>query len=230
MHIEQGVPLGAMTSPTATSIAVLNRLGQLTEYETAWEEQRTVHAAVVNGSNPGSLLLFEHPSIFTAGKRTQPSDRPWDGSRVIDVDRGGRITWHGPGQIVGYPIVTLPSPVDVMDFVHRIEQAIMDVCQSYGITTERVDDRTGVWVPADERGPARKIAAIGVRVAKGVTMHGFALNCDCDLSAYDRIVPCGISDAGVTSLTKELDRDVSIAEVAPLIEHAMLEQLVGWAI
>ena len=219
-----------MTSPLATSIAVLNHLGALTEYETAWQEQRDIHAAVVTGARPSTLILVEHPSVFTAGKRTQPSDRPWDGSPVIEVDRGGRITWHGPGQIVGYPIVTLPSPVDVMDFVHRIEQALMNVCSGYGIATIRVDDRTGVWLPTDERGPARKIAAIGVRVAKGVTMHGFALNCNCDLAAYDRIVPCGISDAGVTSLSKELGRDVTIAEVAPLIENAVLEQLVGWAL
>ena len=135
-----------MTSPLATSIAVLNHLGALTEYETAWQEQRDIHADVVTGARPGTLILVEHPSVFTAGKRTQPSDRPWDGSPVIEVDRGGRITWHGPGQIVGYPIVTLPSPVDVMDFVHRIEQALMNVCSDYGIASVRVDDRTGVWV------------------------------------------------------------------------------------
>lgn len=222
--------MALMTSPRTTTITVLNYLGSLTEYETAWQEQRDVHAGVVSGARPGALILVEHPSVFTAGKRTQPTDRPWDGSPVVEVDRGGRITWHGPGQIVGYPIVTLPSPVDVMDFVHRIEQALMNVCASYGIATQRVDDRTGVWVPADEGAPARKIAAIGVRVAKGVTMHGFALNCNCDLTAYDRIVPCGISDAGVTSLSKELGRDVTVAEVAPLIEDAMLEQLVGWAL
>lgn len=222
-------PYLLMTASATTAIAVINQLGALTDYESAWQQQREIHAGVVAKTQPGTLLLVEHPSVFTAGKRTQPSDRPWDGSPVIDVDRGGRITWHGPGQIVGYPIVTLPSPVDVMDFVHRVEQAIMNVCASYAIDTVRVDERTGVWVPADDRGPARKIAAIGVRVAKGVTMHGFALNCNCDLSAYDRIVPCGISDAGVTSLSKELGRDVTIEEVAPLIEKAMLEQLVGWA-
>lgn len=218
-----------MSSAATTSLAVINRLGALTDYQTAWDEQREIHAQVVAKTQPGTLLLVEHPSVFTAGKRTQPSDRPWDGSPVVEVDRGGRITWHGPGQIVGYPIVTLPSPVDVMDFVHRLEAAIMDVCRHYGIDTMRVDERTGVWVPADHKGPARKIAAIGVRVAKGVTMHGFALNCNCDLSAYSRIIPCGISDAGVTSLSAELGRDVTIEEVAPLIEKAMLEQLVGWA-
>lgn len=211
------------------NLDVIDRLGALTDYQLAWDEQRKIHDEVVAGSRLGTLLLVEHPSVFTAGKRTQPSDRPWDGSPVVEVDRGGRITWHGPGQIVGYPIVRLPSPVDVMDFVHRLEQAIMAVCSDYGISTTRVDDRTGVWVPADAAGPARKIAAIGVRVAKGVTMHGFALNCNCDLSAYSRIVPCGISDAGVTSLSKELNRDVTIDEVTPRIKTAMLEHLGGWA-
>ena len=217
-------------APTsATSVHVVDWLGNLTDYESAWAQQRELHASVVAGNNPGTLLLVEHPSVFTAGKRTQPSDRPWDGTPVIEVDRGGRITWHGPGQIVGYPIVRLPSPVDVMEFVHRLEQAIMDVCAEYGIHTMRVDDRTGVWVPADAQAPDRKIAAIGVRVAKGVTMHGFALNCNCDLSAYSRIVPCGISDAGVTSLTQELQREVTIEEVAPRIQTAMLKHLEGWA-
>jgi lipoyl(octanoyl) transferase len=228
--------MNSVTTPADTSkrtgastVAVVDWLGHLTDYELAWAEQRNIHANVVAGENPGTLLLVEHPSVFTAGKRTQPSDRPWDGSPVIEVDRGGRITWHGPGQIVGYPIVRLPSPVDVMEFVHRLEQAIMDVCADYGINTMRVDDRTGVWVPADAQAPARKIAAIGVRVAKGVTMHGFALNCNCDLSAYGRIVPCGISDAGVTSLSQELNRDVTIEEVAPRIRTAMLKHLEGWA-
>ena len=212
------------------TVSVENRLGQLTEYHDAWQRQREIHDEVVAGTRPSTMLLVEHPPVFTAGKRTQPSDRPWDGSPVVEVDRGGRITWHGPGQIVGYPIVTLPTPVDVMDFVHRLEAAIMDVCQQYGINTMRVEERTGVWVPADERGIARKIAAIGVRVSRGVTMHGFALNANCDLSWYDRIVPCGIPDAGVTSLSKELDRDVTVAEIAPLVETAMLNHLSGWAL
>ena len=213
-----------------TPIAVENHLGQLIEYNDAWQWQREIHAEVVAGTRPSTMLLVEHPPVFTAGKRTQPSDRPWDGSPVIDVDRGGRITWHGPGQIVGYPIVTLPTPVDVMDFVHRLEAAIMDVCAIFDINTMRVDERTGVWVPADQQGIARKIAAIGVRVSRGVTMHGFALNANCDLSWYDRIVPCGIPDAGVTSLSKELGCDVTIAEVAPLVETSMLKHLSGWAL
>ncbi|MEY4322528.1 MAG: octanoyltransferase [Actinomycetota bacterium] len=211
-------------------VAVENNLGRLTDYHEAWSRQREIHDEVAAGTRPSTMLLVEHPPVFTAGKRTQPSDRPWDGSPVVEVDRGGRITWHGPGQIVGYPIVTLPTPVDVMDFVHRLEAAVMDVCATYGINTMRVDERTGVWVPADDKGIARKIAAIGVRVSKGVTMHGFALNCNCDLTWYDRIVPCGIPDAGVTSLSKELDRDVTIEEVAPLIESAMLKHLSGWAL
>ncbi len=210
------------------NIEVIDQLGVLSEYQSAWDFQRQIHADVAAGTRPNTLILVEHEDVFTAGKRTQPSDLPWDGSKVIEVDRGGRITWHGPGQLVGYPIVKLPSPVDVMDYVHKIEQAIMDVCASYGIATKRVNDRTGVWVPSDEKGPERKIAAIGVRVAKGVTMHGFALNCNCDLSAYSRIVPCGISDAGVTSISQEVGREVSINEVKEQVINELMKNLVGW--
>ncbi len=210
------------------NIEVIDQLGVLSEYHSAWDFQRQIHADVAAGTRPNTLILVEHEDVFTAGKRTQPSDLPWDGSKVIEVDRGGRITWHGPGQLVGYPIVKLPSPVDVMDYVHIIEQAIMDVCASYGIATKRVNDRTGVWVPSDEKGPERKIAAIGVRVAKGVTMHGFALNCNCDLSAYSRIVPCGISDAGVTSISQEVGREVSINDVKEQVINELMKNLVGW--
>ncbi len=210
------------------NIEVIDQLGVLSEYQSAWDFQRQIHADVAAGARPNTLILVEHEDVFTAGKRTQPSDLPWDGSKVIEVDRGGRITWHGPGQLVGYPIVKLPSPVDVMDYVHKIEQAIMDVCASYGIATKRVNDRTGVWVPSDEKGPERNIAAIGVRVAKGVTMHGFALNCNCDLSAYSRIVPCGISDAGVTSISQEVGREVSINEVKEQVINELMKNLVGW--
>ncbi len=210
------------------NIEVIDQLGVLSEYQSAWDFQRQIHADVAAGTRPNTLILVEHEDVFTAGKRTQPSDLPWDGSKVIEVDRGGRITWHGPGQLVGYPIVKLPSPVDVMDYVHKIEQAIMDVCASYGIATKRVNDRTGVWVPSDEKGPERKIAAIGVRVAKGVTMHGFALNCNCDLSAYSRIVPCGISDAGVTSISQEVGREVSINDVKEQAINELMKNLVGW--
>jgi lipoyl(octanoyl) transferase len=188
------------------------------EYTDAWERQRQLHEAVVNGSAPDTVLLLEHPSVYTAGKRTEPFDRPVDGTPVVDVDRGGKITWHGPGQLVGYPIVKLPDPIDVVAYVRRVEQLLIDVCANLGLTVVRIDGRSGVWVPADDRGPDRKVGAIGIRVARAVTLHGFALNCDCDLTAYDRIVPCGIRDAGVTSLTAELGRPVTVADALPLVE------------
>ncbi len=177
----------------------------------AWELQREIHAAVVDGDMPDTLLLLEHDPVYTAGRRTQPEDRPLDGTPVIEVDRGGRITWHGPGQLVGYPILHLPQPMDVVGYVRRLEELLIITSKRFGVTGERVSGRSGVWV---QHTPARKIAAIGVRVAKGVTMHGFALNVDCDLSAYDRIVPCGIRDAEVTSLRHETGQDVSVDEVA----------------
>jgi lipoyl(octanoyl) transferase len=193
------------------------------DYRVAWDEQRRLHEAVVGGVEPNTVLLLEHPSVYTAGKRTEPLDRPVDGTPVIDVDRGGKITWHGPGQLVGYPIVTLPDPVDVVAYVRRMERMLMTACGELGLATLPGEalpaadgiPRSGVWVPADHQGPDRKIAAIGIRVARGVTQHGFALNCDCDLSAYDRIVPCGIRDAGVTSLSTE----VTVAEVLPIVER-----------
>ena len=189
------------------------------DYLTAWDEQRRLHEAVADGRTSGTVLLLEHPSVYTAGKRTEPLDRPLDGTPVIDVDRGGKITWHGPGQLVGYPILTLPDPVDVVAYVRRVEQMLIDVCAELGLATTRVEGRSGVWVAEDDRGPARKIAAIGIRVARSVTLHGFSLNCDCDLAAYDRIVPCGIRDAGVTSLSVELGRDVTVDEVLPFVER-----------
>ena len=181
------------------------------DYLTAWDHQREIHAQVVAGELPDSVWLLEHPPVFTAGKRTAPGDRPADpgGAPVIDVDRGGMITFHGPGQLVGYPIVRLPDHVKVVDYVRRVEEALIGVCADLGLETARVPGRSGVWLRADERGPERKIAALGIRVGQGVTMHGFALNCDVDLSWYDRFVPCGISDAGVTSLSTELGRDVT---------------------
>ena len=191
----------------------------LVEYTQAWAEQRRLHEAVADGTEPPTVLLLEHPSVYTAGKRTEPWDRPLDGTPVIDVDRGGKITWHGPGQLVGYPILKLPDPVDVVAYVRRVEQLLIDVCAELGLAAGRVEGRSGVWVPEDDRGPARKVAAIGIRVARGTTLHGFSLNCDCDLSAYDAIVPCGIRDAGVTSLSAELDRDVSVAEALPVVER-----------
>jgi lipoyl(octanoyl) transferase len=191
----------------------------LVDYDVAREQQRQLHDAVVAGDSPNTVLLLEHPSVYTAGKRTNSWDRPVDDTPVIEVDRGGRITWHGPGQIVGYPILRLADPVDVVAYVRRVEQVLIDVCAELGLATVRVDGRSGVWVTADERGPERKVAAIGIRVARGVTLHGFALNCDCDLSAYNKIVPCGIPDAGVTSLTAELGRQITVAEVLPVVRR-----------
>jgi lipoyl(octanoyl) transferase len=190
------------------------------DYQEAWDRQRAHADARVDGG-PDVLLLLEHPSVYTAGKRTLPEERPADGTPVIDVDRGGKITWHGPGQLVGYPIIGLAQPFDVVDHVRRLEQALITVCDSYGLATGRIDGRTGVWLPADDRGPARKIAAIGVRVARGVTMHGFALNCDPDMSAFANMIPCGIPDAGATSLSDELGRDVGVPEVIDAVEAAM---------
>ncbi len=192
------------------------------DYLAAWAEQRRLHDAVVSGTGPDTVLLLEHPSVYTAGKRTQPWDRPVDGTPVVEVDRGGQITWHGPGQIVGYPILALPGvrqarPVDVVAYVRRVEQLLIEVCAEFGVAAERVKGRSGAWVRGD--GPDRKIGAIGIRVARGVTQHGFALNCDCDLSAYDKIVACGLPDAKVTSLAVETGRDVTVAEVLPVVER-----------
>ena len=189
------------------------------DYLTAWNEQRRLHEAVATGAATDTVLLLEHPSVYTAGKRTEPYDRPTDGTPVVDVDRGGKITWHGPGQLVGYPIVRLRDPIDVVAYVRRLEQVLIDSCAVAGLTTTRIQGRSGVWVPADDRGPDRKVAAIGIRVARGVTLHGFALNCDCELTAFDRIVPCGIRDAGVTSLSAELGRPVTVADALPVVER-----------
>jgi lipoyl(octanoyl) transferase len=193
----------------------------LVDYEQAWARQRELHEARVAGTGPDTMLLLEHPPVYTAGRRTEPHERPFDGTPVIDVDRGGKITWHGPGQLVGYPIVALPDPVDVVAHVRRLEAALIDVCAGVGLATERVEGRSGVWVRADARGPDRKVAAIGVRVARGVTMHGFALNCDPDMSAFGNMIPCGIPDAGATSLTAELGRDVPVADVIDAVEVAV---------
>ena len=200
----------------------------LVPYEQAWAQQRAVHEAVVGGE-PDTALLLEHPSVYTAGRRTEPWERPQGDVPVIDVDRGGKITWHGPGQLVGYPIVKLADPIDVVAYVRRMEGVLIEVCAELGVTAGRVDGRSGAWVTADDRGPDRKIGAIGIRVARGVTLHGFALNCDPDLSFFATFVPCGITDAGVTSLSHELGRDVTVAEVLPLVE-ARLDQLVGVAV
>ena len=197
------------------------------DYVEAWELQRELAAARADETGPDTLLLLEHPSVYTAGKRTDPDERPDDGTPVVDVDRGGKITWHGPGQLVGYPIVKLADPIDVVQYVRRVEQALIAVCDSLGVVTGRVEGRSGVWLAADTHRRERKIAAIGIRVQRGVTMHGFEINCNADLSAFDRIVPCGIRDAGVTSLSAELGRDVTVTEVAPLAEKYMLAALEG---
>ncbi|WP_375474942.1 lipoyl(octanoyl) transferase LipB [uncultured Jatrophihabitans sp.] len=191
------------------------------DYERAWARQREIHAEVVSGAAPDTVLLLEHPPVYTAGKRTEAWERPVDGTAVVDVDRGGKITWHGPGQLVGYPIVRLPDPIDVVAYVRRIEDLMTGVCADLGVRAERVAGRSGAWLPADGSGPERKIGAVGIRVARGVTLHGFALNCAPDLSWFDRIVPCGIADAGVTSLTKELGRVVGVDEVLPLVERRL---------
>lgn len=201
-----------------TDVLTVLRPG-LVDYVEAWEEQKRVHSAVADGSRPDTILLLEHPSVFTAGKRTEPADRPFDGTPVVDVDRGGKITWHGPGQLVGYPIIKLPDPVDVVAYVRRTEQLLIDVCAEFGVVAERVEGRSGAWIRATDGGLDRKIAQIGIRVSRGVTLHGFALNCDCDLANFDRFVPCGIRDAAVTSLSAELGRPVPVAEVLPVVER-----------
>ncbi|MGW4288287.1 lipoyl(octanoyl) transferase LipB [Streptomyces sp. NPDC004673] len=230
------------------------------DYQEAWDEQRRVHAARFADEISDTVLLLEHPPVYTAGRRTEPSERPLDGTPVIDVDRGGKITWHGPGQLVGYPIQKLPRPVDVIAHVRRLEEALIRACAEYGVETTRIEGRSGVWVlgdPVEQRlgglsldfdpriadeefdprmnGPEyapsnagqrredRKIAAIGIRVAKGVTMHGFALNVNPDNRWFDRIIPCGIRDAGVASLANELGRDITIEEVVPVVERHLRE-------
>ena len=210
-----------LENSTNTTIA-LSRQG-LVEYQKAWDAQRRIHEEVASGDRPNTLLLLEHPSVYTAGRRTDVAERPADGTPVIDVDRGGRITWHGPGQLVGYPIVKLQKPTELVGFVREIESALINVCADLGISAVRVDGRSGVWI-CDEKGD-RKIAAIGIRVAKGVTMHGFALNVNPNLEAFGQIVPCGITDADVTSLQLELGRPITIEEVAPLVERHIFESL-----
>ncbi len=189
----------------------------LVDYAEAWALQRRLHGEVADGQRPDTVVLVQHPPVYTAGRRTATADRPTDGTPVIDVDRGGRITWHGPGQLVAYPIVRLAEPVDVVAYVRALEDAVLGVCAALGVPTMRVEGRSGVWCPADGGRRERKVCAIGVRVARGVTMHGLALNGDPDLSAFGRIVPCGIADADVTSLSAELGRDVTVDELDPVL-------------
>ncbi len=196
--------------------------GPLLPYVPTWDHQRDLHAFRAADEIDDTVLLLEHEPVFTAGKRTEPQDRPWDGTAVVEVDRGGKITWHGPGQLTGYPIVKLPERVYVVDYVRRLEAAIINVCTDLGLDAGQVSGRSGVWIPGK---PDRKVAAIGVRVAKGVTMHGFAINADCDLSWFSRIVPCGITDAAVTTLSMELGRPVTAAELVPLVQRRLAESL-----
>ena len=209
-----------MTSTNLTKSKVhVSDLG-IVDYLPTWELQKNIALDVIAGKSENTLLFLQHPSVYTAGRRTEITDRPQNGTPVVDVDRGGKITWHGIGQFVGYPIVKLKNPTNVIGFVREIENALINVCDELGLKTERVCDRSGVWIK-DEKGD-RKIAAIGIRVAKGVTTHGFAINVNPDLSAYDCIIPCGISDASVTSLAKELGREITTEEVAPIIEKHIL--------
>jgi lipoyl(octanoyl) transferase len=193
------------------------------DYDDAWGRQRELHASRVADQISDVMLLLEHAPVFTAGKRTEPHERPPDGTPVVDVDRGGKITWHGPGQITGYPIVRLPAPIDVVGYVRHIEEMMIRVCADFGVEAGRVEGESGTWIAADDRGPRRKIGAIGIRVSRQVAMHGFALNCNPDLSWGEVIIPCGIVGAGVTSLSFELGRDVPVTEVLPHVEKQLAD-------
>jgi lipoyl(octanoyl) transferase len=215
-----------MSSIRSQSTAIdVRQLGTV-DYRTAWQLQRDLADARVAGGSD-TLLLLEHPTVYTAGRRTEPPERPTDGTPVVDTDRGGKITWHGPGQLVGYPIIGLAEPLDVINYVRRLEESLIKVCAGVGLDTTRVDGRSGVWVSGSAGEPDRKIAAIGVRVSRATTLHGFALNCDCALDAFNAIVPCGITDAGVTSLSAELGRRVSVDEVRAAVATAVCDALDG---
>lgn len=196
------------------------------DYQQAWQLQRELADARAAGGRD-TLLMLQHPPVYTAGRRTEPHERPLDGTPVIDTDRGGKITWHGPGQLVGYPIIGLAAPLDVVNYVRRLEESLIKVCTSLGVDAVRVDGRSGVWLAPDHGRPARKVAAIGVRVSHATTLHGFALNCDCDLSAFNAIVPCGITDAGVTSLSAESGRLISVDDVRCAVADAVADALDG---
>ena len=213
---------------SGTSPVQVRRLGTI-DYQAAWQLQRELADARVAGG-PDTLLLLQHPPVYTAGRRTLAHERPdpaASGTPVVETDRGGKITWHGPGQLVGYPIIGLAEPLDVVNFVRRLEESLIAVCADLGLRTGRVEGRSGVWVPGESGRPARKVGAIGIRVARATTLHGFALNCDCDLSAFSAIVPCGITDAGVTSLTAELGRRVGVEDVADRVADAVCDALDG---
>ena len=204
----------------SNSELIIQNWGSDVEYQSAWDQQRELHHKIITENHPDVAVLLEHQNVYTAGRSTKPEDRPTDSSPVFDIDRGGRITWHGPGQIVCYPIIKLDDPVDVVAHVRRLELLIMNVCSKLGLETTQIEGRSGVWVKGNGL-PDKKIAAIGIRVAKKATMHGFALNCNNSLVAFRNIVPCGIGDADVTTISLELGRDVSVAEVTPLIEEEL---------
>lgn len=210
---------------SSRSLIDVRQLGTV-DYRVAWQQQRDLADARVAGGSD-TVLLLEHPAVYTAGRRTEPHERPSEGTPVVDTDRGGKITWHGPGQLVGYPIIGLAEPLDVVNYVRRLEEALIKVCADLGMDAIRVDGRSGVWVPGTDGRPDRKVAAIGVRVSRATTLHGFALNCDCDLSAFDAIVPCGISDAGVTSLSAELRRPVAVDDIRTSVADAVCDALDG---
>lgn len=216
-----GTPAPVAAEPVAaTDPPQLRWLGRV-PYLQAWADQQRLHADRVAGRVDDTVLLLEHDPVYTAGRRTLAAERPVDGTPVVEVDRGGKITWHGPGQLVGYPVLRLADPVDVVAHVRRLEEVVLRACAALGLPARRVPGRSGVWTSDG----ARKIAAVGVRVAQGVTLHGFAVNADCDLAAFSRIIPCGIADAGVTSLSRELDRPVGVAALRPLVEAAAREVL-----
>ena len=211
-----GSKLDAMT----LEFSQLGLAPEFVEYTRGWDIQRELHESVLAGTAPSTVLLLEHAAVYTAGKRTEDHERPFDGTPVVPVDRGGKLTWHGPGQLVGYPIIKLKNKAGIRDYVERLEAVIIAVLADYGIEAVRIKGRAGVWIDQDEKGPARKIAAIGIRVHEGVTMHGFAINCNNDLAPYAQIIACGITDAGVTTISQETGRDVTPADlVSRIIEE-----------
>lgn len=221
------MPAPHLSCRAGTDPVRVDRLGRV-EYLAAWDTQRAHATARKDGTGPDVLMLLEHPPVYTAGRRTRAEDRPADGTPVIDVDRGGRITWHGPGQLVGYPIVELGEPMDVVDYVRRLEEALIRVCHELGLEKAgRIEGRSGVWLPAEGFTPERKIAAIGVRIQGGITQHGFAINCNADMGDFGKIVPCGIADAGVSTLTTELGREITIDEISDAVTGAVLDALDG---
>lgn len=213
-----------MAATTTFNPTIVVKNLALLEYDEALLIQRSTHEQVSSGVMPNTLFFVEHPSVFTAGKRTLNEERPQDGTPVIDVDRGGKITWHGPGQIVGYPILRLAKPTELVGFVREIEGALIETCKEFGLQLQRIKGRSGVWT-RDENNP-KKIAAIGIRVAKATTMHGFALNVNPDLGAFSQIIPCGIADAEVTSMAQELRREITSQEVLPILERNIVSTLV----